>query len=75
MQGVVLSYDPQTGEGVVIRETDRERIVFAADALEGSVMKLVRQGQRVVFDLDGTGRATAVRFGSEPDMGTSGADV
>lgn len=75
MQGVVLSYDPQTGEGIVIRETDRERIVFAANALENSVMKLLRQGQRVVFDLDDAGRATKVRFGSEVDMGVSGADV
>jgi CspA family cold shock protein len=33
---------------------------------------MVRQGQRVVFDLDADGRATALRLGSEVDMGTPG---
>ncbi len=33
---------------------------------------MVRQGQRVVFDLDADGRATALRLGSESDMGTPG---
>jgi hypothetical protein len=31
---------------------------------------MLRQGQRVVFDLDGDGRATRLRLGSEVDMGT-----
>jgi CspA family cold shock protein len=33
---------------------------------------MVRQGQRVIFDLDADGRATALRLGSEVDMGTPG---
>jgi len=75
MQGVVLSYDPQTREGVLIRDTDREHVVLALDALDGSVLKLLRQGQRVVFDLDDAGRASRIRLGSEVDMGDSGAIV
>jgi len=75
MQGVVLSYDPQTREGVLIRDTDREHVVLALDALDGSVLKLLRQGQRVVFDLDDAGRASGIRLGSEVDMGDSGAIV
>jgi len=39
-------------------------------ALEGSVFRMLRQGQRVVFDLDDNGRATHLRLGSEIDMGT-----
>lgn len=39
-------------------------------ALEGSIFRMLRQGQRVVFDLDGDGRATHLRLGSEIDMGT-----
>ena len=35
---------------------------------------MLRQGQRVVFDLDAAGRATALRLGSEVDMGTPGND-
>ena len=69
MQGVIRTYDPTTGEGVVVRDTDREEVVLAADALEGSIFRMLRQGQRVVFDLDPAGRATQVRIGSEVDMG------
>jgi CspA family cold shock protein len=35
---------------------------------------MLRQGQRVVFTLDDRGRATALRLGSEADMGTPGFD-
>lgn len=69
MQGVVRSFDPATGEGVVVRDTDRSDVVLAADALDGSILRMLRQGQRVVFDLDDDGRATRVRTGSEVDMG------
>ena len=33
---------------------------------------MLRQGQRVVFELDDDGRATHLRLGSESDMGTPG---
>ena len=72
MQGVIKSYDPGTGDGVVMRDTDLAEIDLAAGAFEGSVFRMVRQGQRVVFDLDDAGRATALRLGSEVDMGTPG---
>lgn len=72
MQGVVKSYDPDTGAGVVIRDTDRNEVDLAADALAGSIFRMLRQGQRVLFDLDADGRATRLRLGSEIDMGTPG---
>lgn len=72
MQGVIKSYDPATGDGVVVRDTDRAEHELANGALEGSVFRMLRQGQRVVFDLDGQGLATALRLGSEVDMGTPG---
>jgi cold shock CspA family protein len=75
MQGVVRTYDPQTGEGVVVRDTDREEFVLAPDALEGSVFRMLRQGQRVNFELDGDGRIARVRIGSEPDMGLPTAKI
>ena len=75
MQGVVRTYDPQTGEGIVVRDTDRAEFVLAAGALEGSVLRMLRQGQRVVFDLDEAGRATRIRLGSEPDMGLGNVRV
>jgi CspA family cold shock protein len=34
---------------------------------------MLRQGQRVVFELDDAGFATRLRLGSEADMATPGA--
>ena len=72
MQGIVKAYDPGSGDGVVVRDTDLSEYNLAPNALDGSVFRMLRQGQRVVFDLDAEGRATALRLGSESDMGTPG---
>lgn len=72
MQGVVKSYDPGTGEGVIVRDTDRAEIELAPGALASSIFRMLRQGQRVIFDLDEHGRAVRLRLGSEADMGTPG---
>ena len=69
MQGVIRSYDPQSKEGVVISDRDRTEYAIAGDALEGSIFRWLRQGQRVVFDLDSAGHATRLRSGAEPDLG------
>ncbi len=69
MQGVVRIFDPQTGEGVLLADTDRSEYVLARDALEGSLFRMLRQGQRVNFEVDAEGRAVRVRIGSEADMG------
>jgi CspA family cold shock protein len=75
MQGVIKMFDPSTNEGIVVRDTDREDFVLATNALEGSIFRMLRQGQRIVFDLDAEGRATKVRIGSEPDMGIPTAQI
>ena len=75
MQGTVKMFDPATNEGIVVRDADREELVLATDALEGSIFRMLRQGQRVVFDLDTDGRATHVRTGAEPDMGLPTAQI
>ncbi len=72
MQGVVKAYDPVTRTGVVTCDTDLSDYELTASALDGSVFRMLRQGQRVVFDLDETGRATSLRLGSEVDMQTPG---
>ena len=69
MQGVVRIFDPQTGEGVLLADTDRSEYVLAQGALEGSLFRMLRQGQRVNFEVDAEGRAVRVRIGSEADMG------
>ena len=72
MQGVIKSYDPATGQGAVIRDTDLAEFDLSSTALEGSIFRMVRQGQRVVFDLDDANLASRLRMGSEVDMGTPG---
>jgi CspA family cold shock protein len=77
MQGIVKHYDPVSGDGIVVHDVPRAGGEFseydlAADALTGSVFRMLRQGQRVIFDLDADGRASALRLGSEADMGTPG---
>ena len=75
MQGVIRSFDPQTGEGIVVRDTDRSELVLAAGALDGSLFRMLRQGQRVNFELYGDGRASRIRIGAEADMGLPTAQV
>jgi cold shock CspA family protein len=72
MQGVIKAYDPVSGIGLVMCDTDLADYDLADDALEGSIFRMLRQGQRVIFDLDDTGRATRLRLGAEVDMGTPG---
>jgi CspA family cold shock protein len=73
MQGVIKAYDPVSRLGVVMCDTDLADYDLAPEALDGSIFRMLRQGQRVVFDLDDSGRATRLRLGSEVDMGTPGA--
>jgi len=70
MQGVVKSYNPATGDGLVVRDTDLSEYELAKDALAGSIFRMLRQGQRVNFTLDTAGKATEIRIGAERDMGT-----
>jgi cold shock CspA family protein len=72
VQGVVKSYDPGTGDGSILTDTDLSEYDLARGALTGSIFRFLRPGQRVVFDLDADGRATNLRLGSEIDMGTPG---
>ena len=72
MQGVIKSYDPVSGDGIVVRETDLKELDLAGNALDGSIFRMLRQGQRVIFVLDADGRATTLRLGSEIDMETPG---
>jgi CspA family cold shock protein len=73
VQGVIKSYDPETGDGSVVSDTTLAEFDLATDALEGSIFRMLRQGQRVVFNVDDAGRATKLRLGSEADMTTPGA--
>ena len=64
------AYDPGTGVGAVVTDVGRQEVPLAPGALVGSIFRMLRQGQRVVFDLDEQGRATRIRTGAEVDMGS-----
>jgi cold shock CspA family protein len=71
VQGVVKAYDPVTRDGIVITDDGAMReYELAGNALTGTVFRMLRPGQRVIFDLDGEERATDLRLGSEVDMST-----
>ena len=68
MQGVVKIYDPNIGSGVVVLDHDRSEVYLRAGSLAGSVFRLLRQGQRIIFDLeesDGLRFVHSVRMGSD----------
>lgn len=51
VQGVVKTYDPTTGVGVVVLESDGSEAFLRPGSLAGSIFRFVRQGQRILFDL------------------------
>tara|TARA_Y100001934_G_C11698295_1_gene471133 strand:+ start:33 stop:257 length:225 start_codon:yes stop_codon:yes gene_type:complete len=74
VQGVVKSYDPGSGDGVIVRDSDLVEFELTDGALEGSIFRMLRQGQRVVFELDDNNNAVNLKLGSEIDMGTPDLD-
>lgn len=65
-------YDPKTGVGVIIREDNSEPVYLRPGSLDGSLFRMLRQGQRVVFELttgeqpdDDRDYAHRLRFGSD----------
>ena len=70
MQGVIKAYDPSSGDGVIMCDSDLADYELAPGALDGSIFRMLRQGQRVLFEVDGGGRATKLLLGSERDMET-----
>jgi CspA family cold shock protein len=50
LQGVVKTYDPVTGAGIVVRDDDRSEVYLRPGSLKGSIFRTLRQGQRLVFD-------------------------
>lgn len=72
MQGVVKAFDPGTSTGIILTDSDLREVELDEHALQGSILRTLRPGQRVVFDVTDQGLATRLRLGSEVDMGTPG---
>ena len=50
-QGVVKSYDPNSGNGIVVLDNDKSEVYLKAGSLKGSIFRTLRQGQRINFDV------------------------
>ena len=67
-QGVVKTYDPVTGVGIVVRDVDRTEVFLRPGSLQGSVFRTLRQGQRIIFDTideDDRSYVSAIRLGQD----------
>jgi CspA family cold shock protein len=66
IQGVVKTYDPVTGVGVVVLDEDKSEVYLRPGSLQGSIFRMLRQGQRILFDLeseDDNRYVTSIRVG------------
>ena len=50
-QGVVKSYDPNSGNGIVVLDNDKTEVYLKSGSLKGSIFRTLRQGQRINFDI------------------------
>jgi cold shock CspA family protein len=65
-QGVVKSYDPNSGNGIVVLDTDKTEVYIQPGSLKGSIFRTLRQGQRINFiisELDGMQTISEVKIG------------
>ena len=51
-QGVVKSYDPNSGNGIVVLDSDKSEVYLKAGSLKGSIFRTLRQGQRINFEIE-----------------------
>ena len=51
-QGVVKSYDPNSGSGIVLLDTDKTEGYIQPGSLKDSIFRTLRQGQRINFDIE-----------------------
>ena len=51
-QGVVKSYDPNSGSGIVLLDIDKKEVYIQPGSLKDSIFRTLRQGQRINFELE-----------------------
>ena len=69
LQGVVKTYDPVTGAGIIVRDDDKSEVYLRPGSLKGSVFRTLRQGQRLLFEAD---EEDGLLFASTLRMGQDG---
>ena len=48
-QGIVKSYDPNTGIGIILDEETKDDLVLEPNSLKNSIFITLRQGQRLNY--------------------------
>ena len=51
-QGIVKSYDPNSGSGIVLFDTDKTEVYIQPGSLKDSIFITLRQGQRINFEIE-----------------------
>ena len=51
-QGIVKSYDPYSGSGIVLLDTDKTEVYIQPGSLKDSIFITLRQGQRINFEIE-----------------------
>jgi len=67
-QGIIKSYDPNTGLGIVLDEETREDLVLDSESLKESIFITLRQGQRINYtkiESGGEIKITKVKIGQD----------
>jgi cold shock CspA family protein len=65
-QATVKSYDSLTKTGTLVSDDGTNEFTLESEAMEGSMFRFLRPGQRVTFDLvevDGDARVRNLRIG------------
>ena len=65
-QGGVKSYDPNSGNGIVVLDTDKSEVYLQPGSLKDSIFRTLRQGQRINFevtDIEGVLTISNVKIG------------
>lgn len=59
-QGTIKDFDDQSRSGTLLQD-DRSEVRIDAESLEGSGIRTLRVGQRVIYDLADEGGSTVAR--------------
>ena len=51
-QGIVKSYDPNSGSGIVLLDSDKTEVYIKPGSLKDSIFITLRQGQRINFEIE-----------------------
>lgn len=63
------TYDPITGVGVIVLDDDKSEVYLRPGSLKGSIFRMLRQGQRILFEVEQDGD---VAYASNIKVGQAG---